>query len=96
MLWGQSSAYQWFSLGMAPLSGLDASPVASLWTKAGAFVYKQGEAFYNFQGLRTYKEKFQPVWEPRDLTYPGGLALPRILADVAALIAGGYRKIFRK
>lgn len=96
MLWGQSNGYQWFSLGMAPLSGLDASPVASLWTKAGSFVYKQGEAFYNFQGLRAYKEKFQPVWEPRYLTYPGGLALPRIVADVAALIAGGYRRIFRK
>ena len=96
MLWGQSKGFLWFSLGMAPLSGLDASPVASFWTKAGAFVYEQGEAFYNFQGLRTYKEKFQPVWEPRYLTYPGGLALPRILADVAALIAGGYRRIFRK
>ena len=96
MLWGQSSGYQWFSLGMAPLSGLDTSPVASFWTKAGAFVYEQGEAFYNFQGLRTYKEKFQPVWEPRYLTYPGGLGLPRILADVAALIAGGYRRIFGK
>lgn len=96
MLWGQANGYQWFSLGMAPLSGLDASPVASLWTKAGSFVYNQGEAFYNFQGLRAYKEKFQPVWEPRYLTYPGGLALPRIVADVSALIAGGYRRIFRK
>jgi hypothetical protein len=27
---------------------------------------------------------------------PGGLRLPRILADVAALIAGGYRKILLK
>ena len=96
MLWGQANGYKWFSLGMAPLSGLDTSPVASLWTKAGAFVYRQGESFYNFQGLRAYKEKFQPSWEPRYLTYPGGLALPRIVADVAALIAGGYRRIFRK
>ncbi|MBX7185392.1 MAG: bifunctional lysylphosphatidylglycerol flippase/synthetase MprF [Vicinamibacteria bacterium] len=96
ILWGQSNGYKWFSLGMAPLSGLDNSPVASLWTKAGAFVYRKGEGFYNFQGLRAYKAKFQPVWEPRYLTYPGGLALPRIVADVAALIAGGYRRIFRK
>jgi len=96
ILWGQSKGYKWFSLGMAPLSGLDTSPVASLWTKAGAFVYRKGEGFYNFQGLRAYKAKFQPVWEPRYLTYPGGLALPRIVADVAALIAGGYRRIFRK
>lgn len=96
MLWGQANRYQWFSLGMAPLSGLAPSPLSSFWTRAGAFVYEQGEAFYNFQGLRAYKEKFKPIWEPRYLTYPGGLALPRILADVAALIAGGYRRIFRK
>ncbi len=49
---------------------------------------------YNFQGLRAYKEKFDPVWEPHYLAYPGGLALPRVLADVTALIAGGYRNVF--
>ena len=35
-------------------------------------------------------------WEPRYLAYPGGLRLPRIMADVSALVAGGYTKIFRK
>ena len=63
---------------------------------ASAFVYRHGEAFYNFQGLRAYKEKFDPEWEPRYLAYPGGLRLPRILADVAALVAGGYRRILAR
>ncbi len=49
---------------------------------------------YNFQGLRAYKEKFNPVWQPRYLAYPGGLGLPRVIADAAALVAGGYRHIF--
>ena len=51
---------------------------------------------YAVQG-RTWaalKEKFKPVWEPHYLAYPGGLRLPRVLADVAALVAGGYRRIF--
>jgi phosphatidylglycerol lysyltransferase len=39
--------------------------------------------------VRAYKEKFNPTWERRYLASPGGLALPRILADVAALVAGG-------
>ena len=30
------------------------------------------ETLYNFQGLRAYKEKFDPVWESRYLVYPGG------------------------
>lgn len=94
MLWGQREGYDWFALGMAPLSGFEASAVAPLWTRLGSFVYHHGQPFYNFQGLRVYKEKFNPVWEPRYLAYPGGLALPRILADVAALVAGGYRRIF--
>ena len=70
--------------------------MSPLWAKVGRFVYGHGESFYNFQGLRAYKEKFDPVWEPRYLAYPGGLALPRIVADVSALIAGGYRRIFSK
>jgi phosphatidylglycerol lysyltransferase len=96
MKWGKEQEYQSFGLGMAPLSGFETSPVATLWGRLGAFLYQHGERFYNFQGLRAYKQKFNPVWEPRYLAYPGGLRLPRILADVAALIAGGYRNIFRK
>jgi len=94
--WARQEGYQWFNLGMAPLSGLEASPVSPLWSKLGRLVYGYGEAFYNFQGLRAYKEKFDPVWEPRYLAYPGGLALPRVVTDVSALIAGGYRRIFIK
>ncbi|MEO5820532.1 MAG: bifunctional lysylphosphatidylglycerol flippase/synthetase MprF [Vicinamibacteraceae bacterium] len=94
MLWGRGEGYRRFSLGMAPLSGFERSPVAPRWGKIGAFVYEHGEVFYGFQGLRAFKEKFVPVWEPRYLACPGGLALPRVLADVSALIAGGYRRIF--
>jgi len=53
------------------------------------------DAFYNFEGLRAYKEKFHPVWEARYLAYPGGLALPVVLADITALSAGGYLRILR-
>jgi phosphatidylglycerol lysyltransferase len=95
MLWGKERGYRRFNLGMAPLSGLEMSAVAPAWTRVGTFLFHRGGALYNFQGLRTYKEKFHPVWEPRYLAYPGGLALPRITADVSALVAGGYRRIFR-
>jgi phosphatidylglycerol lysyltransferase len=96
MAWGKEEGFRRFNLGMAPLSGLELSAVAPVWTRVGHFLFEQGEAFYNFQGLRSYKEKFHPVWEPRYLAYPGGLALARIMADVSALIAGGYRGIFRR
>jgi phosphatidylglycerol lysyltransferase len=96
MLWARDEGYRQFSLGMAPLSGFERSAVASFWQRAGAFLYEHGEKVYGFQGLRAYKEKFIPRWEPRYLAYQGGLALPRVIADVSALIAGGYRRIFMK
>ena len=94
LMWGKHEGFRSFSLGMAPMSGFERSPVAPLWTKVGTFLYDHGESLYNFQGLRAFKEKFDPVWEPHYLAYPGGLALPRVLADVTALIAGGYRNVF--
>ena len=94
MLWGRTEGFRWFVLGMAPLAGLESSSVAPLWARVGGWIATHGEALYNFQGLRSYKEKFDPMWEARYLAYPGGLALPRALADVSALIAGGYRRVF--
>ncbi|MEW6442543.1 MAG: bifunctional lysylphosphatidylglycerol flippase/synthetase MprF [bacterium] len=94
ILWGKEQGYSWFNLGMAPLSGLDAgsrSALAPLWNRLGAFLYSHGNHFYNFQGLRRYKEKFDPRWEPRYLAVPGGLLLPRILTNIASLISGGMR-----
>jgi len=96
MVWGKEAGYQSFALGMAPMSGFEQSPVAPLWTRLGFFLYEHGEPIYNFQGLRAFKEKFNPVWESRYMASPGGFRLPRILADVAALIAGGYRRVFLK
>jgi lysylphosphatidylglycerol synthetase-like protein (DUF2156 family) len=96
LVWGKNEGYQAFSLGMAPMSGFEQSPVAPLWTRVGIFLYEHGEPLYHFQGLRAYKEKFKPEWRSRYLAYPGGLRLPRILADVSALVAGGYRRIFVK
>lgn len=96
MLWGREQGFQWFNLGMAPLSGVDDHPLAPLWNRLAAFAFRYGEDFYNFQGLRQYKEKFDPEWSPRYLASPGGLALPRILANLATLISGGIRGLVRK
>lgn len=96
MLWGAAQGYRWFNLGMAPLSGLGSRAIAPLWHRVGALTYRFGENFYNFQGLRQYKEKFDPVWEPIYIACPGGLALPRILTNLATLISGGVKGIFAK
>jgi phosphatidylglycerol lysyltransferase len=93
MLWGRQEGYQWFNLGMAPLAGLKDRTLAPFWARAGAMIFRHGEHFYNFQGLRQYKDKFDPEWQPKYLACHGGLALPRTLTNVAALISGGVTGI---
>ncbi len=96
MRWGHEQGYGWFNLGMAPLSGMEQRTLAPIWHQAAGLVFRHGEHFYNFQGLRAYKEKFDPVWQPKYLASPRGLALPSILTDVAALISGGVTGLIRK
>ncbi len=97
MLWGKEQGYRSIDLGMAPLSGLDNRTFAPLWNRVGAVVFQHGEHFYNFEGLREYKEKFKPIWTPRYLACPGGLlALPRILVKISTLISGGIKGVVAK
>lgn len=96
MLWGAEQNYNWFNLGMAPLSGLENRPFAPLWNRIGAMAFRHGEYFYNFHGLRDYKNKFNPVWAPRYLASPGGMTLPHTLTNITALISRGLKGALTK
>jgi phosphatidylglycerol lysyltransferase len=96
MLHAKQEGYRWFNLGMAPLSGLEDRALAPLWNRLGAFVFRHGEHFYNLQGLRQYKDKFDPVWRPKYLACPGGLTVPRVLANIATLISRGAKGVLTK
>lgn len=87
LLWGKQEGYAWFNFGMAPLSGMQNRPLAPVWNRTANLIFRHGDHFYHFEGLRSYKEKFDPVWTPKYLASPGGLALPHILTDIVALIA---------
>jgi phosphatidylglycerol lysyltransferase len=95
-LWGKREGYQWFGLGMAPLAGLEARPFAPLWNRLAGQVFRHGEHFYNFQGLRQFKEQFDPEWQPKYLASSSAPALPRILANIAALTSRGLKGTIAK
>lgn len=95
LLWGAASGYHWMSLGAAPFSGVENRELAPLWNRIGGFIFEHGEHFYRFEGLRAYKEKFDPVWSPNYLACPGGLAAPQILYEVNVLVSGGLRGLMK-
>ena len=96
ILWGQRQGYQWFNLGMAPLSGMEARKFSPVWYRIGSLAYRFGDQFYNFQGLRKYKEKFNPEWRPKFLASPGGFAIGRVLMDATTLISGSLGGAVKK
>ncbi|MFO1060418.1 MAG: bifunctional lysylphosphatidylglycerol flippase/synthetase MprF [Dongiaceae bacterium] len=89
--WARDQGYARFNLGLAPPAGLEGRPLGPLWSRAGAEIFNRGGPFDDFRRLRQYKARFQPQWRPKYLCAPGGLALPRVLADAAQLIAGEGR-----
>ncbi len=76
------------SLGMAPLAGIARTPLSSKWHHLAGLLWEHGRPIYNFQGLRIFKNKFRPAWEPRYLAASGAFGPFLSIADVAALASG--------
>ena len=87
----KARGFKRLSLGMAPLAGIARTPLSSRWHRLAGLVWEHGKPIYNFQGLRSFKNKFRPAWEPRYLAASGAAGPFITLADVAAL-ASGYRR----
>ncbi|MEM4986667.1 bifunctional lysylphosphatidylglycerol flippase/synthetase MprF [Collimonas sp. H4R21] len=96
MLHFKEQGYQRFGLGMAPMSGMKDHQLASRWQRFGRMLFMHGGRFYNFRGLRNFKDKFDPVWEARYLVSKGGLAPLFAFTDTAALISGGIKGAISK
>jgi phosphatidylglycerol lysyltransferase len=84
---GRERGYRWFNLGMTPLAGLEHHALAPLWQRVGRMIYRQSEHFHDSDSYRRFAEILGPVWRPKYLASPGGLKTPRILRDIANLIA---------
>jgi phosphatidylglycerol lysyltransferase len=89
MHWGQEQGYRAFEFGMAPLAGLEERRLAPIMSRVGRLLFERGEEIYNFRGVRRFKDKYDPVWQPRYLAAPSKWAIPLLLADVGLLSSGG-------
>jgi phosphatidylglycerol lysyltransferase len=92
--WAKAQNYRYFNLGMAPLAGVGEARFARPQERLARLAFEYGNRFYNYKGLRSFKEKFHPQWRSHYLAYPVFTPLPALLLDTAALVAGGYKRIF--
>jgi len=94
--YARRQGYLYFNLGISPLGGVGKTRYARPSEKLARLAFEFGNRFYNYKGLRSFKEKFHPEWRSAYMAYPVLTPLPMLLVDTAALIAGGYRQIFLK
>lgn len=91
----RDAGFKEFNLGMAPLSGMAQREAAPAWDRIGSVIFEHGERFYNFKGLKAFKSKFHPHWEPRYLAV-SGIGPAVAMMDATLLIGGGLRGVVGK
>jgi phosphatidylglycerol lysyltransferase len=90
LLYGKQAGYRTFNLGMAPLASVGEHRDAHGRERLAGLFFRRGEPWYNFQGVRFYKQKFDPEWVPRYFAYQRAGEWPIALANVSALVAGSW------
>jgi phosphatidylglycerol lysyltransferase len=93
MLYGRERGFLRFNLGMAPLAAVGEERGARPFERLARVLFRHGEQWYNYQGLRRFKDKFDPTWEPRYMAYPKPWQWPLAVVNVAVLISGGWREV---
>ncbi|MDU2830333.1 MAG: bifunctional lysylphosphatidylglycerol flippase/synthetase MprF [Anaerococcus sp.] len=66
---------KYFDLGMAPLSNVGVMRHSFLQEKMVYTIFKLGDHYYSFEGLKAYKDKYASFWEERYLSYSKGSSL---------------------
>jgi phosphatidylglycerol lysyltransferase len=66
-------------LGMAPFANVDEGSIAGRALRAA---YEGGRSMFNFDGLRAFKQKWDPVWECRYICYQADADLPTLAAAI--------------
>ncbi|WP_179395891.1 bifunctional lysylphosphatidylglycerol flippase/synthetase MprF [Lacticaseibacillus absianus] len=82
----KADGYQYFNMGMAPLSNVGTSDYSFLEEKMAHLVYEYGYRFYGFQGLRSYKDKYVTDWRPKYVAYRKRQSLLFTLLQILMLV----------
>ncbi|ANS77355.1 lysyltransferase [Paenibacillus yonginensis] len=91
--WSKENGFKVFNLGNAPLSSVGQKDRALREERLAGLVFQHGGHWYGFKGLRKYKEKFNPQWEPRYLAYPASTYLSVLTLDLVRLVSRKVKRI---
>lgn len=67
--YGKEQGYEYFDMGMAPLSNVGESRFSFIGERVARFIFEYGDRFYAFQGLRSYKNKYVTKWSAKYTAY---------------------------
>ncbi|QAY67677.1 bifunctional lysylphosphatidylglycerol flippase/synthetase MprF [Paenibacillus protaetiae] len=87
--WAKAEGYETFNLGMAPLASVGESSYSYRGERLARWVFLKGNQFYGFQGIRRFKEKFDPEWEPRYLAFPQNSLFLKLIMQITRMISKG-------
>lgn len=107
--WARARGYRYMSLSLAPLAGpsdelknLKAAATPTRWRisssarllqRSAAYLHRRGLLLGNYRSLYFFKQKFQPMWEPRYLVVEDISALPRVLIALAVVHGMSWRTL---
>ncbi len=86
-IWSKEQGYKRFNMGMAPLSNVGLSKFSFLSEKIASQIFEHGQSFYQFQGLRRFKDKYVNHWEPKYLAYRRKSSLLFTMMQITFLIS---------
>lgn len=81
----QELGYRHFALGMAPFAAIGTESGSPGLERGLNLLAEHLDHFFSYRGLRAYKAKFDPEWEPRYLVYQSEIALPIVTLALARL-----------
>ena len=86
MNWARDKGYRFLSLGEAPMANWHSDDHIEKRSQLMSLGFRFGRHFYSYQGLRNYKDRFNPVWRPVYVAWPADKPLDVVLADIAQII----------
>ena len=86
MQWGRQSQFRFMDLGEAPIANWHSDQHIRMRSQLMSLAFRFARHFFSYQGLRNYKDRFQPLWRPVYVACPPDKPLETVLSDVAHLI----------